>query len=180
MRSQAVLLTELSERLKAFKQQLINFQVSAEKLNHKPAPNKWSADECLKHLAVMWQTYKPQFERGIQKAKRKTKDNYRSTWFGKWFANRMKPIQQKGSMKTMNIFEPSQYASEHDSIKRLIDVQDEMIRYVELLADYDLNTKILSPASRLVRLKMGDALQIIANHQDRHWQQALRAIESSG
>lgn len=180
MTSQAVLLTELSERLKDFKQQLMNFQVSEEKLKHKPAPDKWSADECLRHLAVMWQTYRPQFERGIQKARKKKKDAFRSTWFGKWFANRMKPIDKKGAMKTMIIFEPSQYASEHDSVKRLIEVQDEMISYIDLLADIDLNTKIQSPANRLIRLKMGDALQIIANHQDRHWQQALRAIESAG
>lgn len=179
MTSQSVMLTELSERIKQFKAKLMALEVSDTEITHQPAPGKWSADECFKHLVVMWQTYKPQFERGIQKAAKKKTDHYKSTWFGKWFANRMRPIQKKGAMPTVPIFEPVNYTSEFQSIKRLVEVQDEMISYADLLADVDLNTKIQSPANRFIRFKLGDALLVLVNHQDRHYEQAMRAIESA-
>ena len=177
MASQRKLLEELNSRIHLFKDQLIALNLDENSLIKSAAPGKWNAQECFEHLVVMWQTYRPQFERGIQNAKKKTNDEYKMAWFGKWFANKMAPLEDNNSgMRTSKIFEPSNYSSELPAVQRLIEVQDEMLKYLKLMEDIDINkSRISSPATKFIRLKMGDAWQIILNHQDRHLQQAVRA-----
>lgn len=179
MDGQTAHLEACRQRLTSFKSELENLAVSEHLLTIKPAPDKWSAEECLQHLTVMWQTYKPQFDKGMPKARPRTHDNYKMGWFGKWFSEKMKPIES-GGMKTSKIFEPSNYRSEHKAVQRLIQVQDEMLDYIDKLEGIDINkSRITSPASRLISLKMGDAFEIILNHQDRHWLQAKKAMAVS-
>jgi len=175
-----------TEHLKNLKQRFQRFQAELKALKdlnvdleHRPEQGKWNARECLEHLVVMWQTYQEQFDTGIPKSKKRSLNEYSPGWFGKWFATKMKPLEDNSGMKTYKIFEPANYESRSPVVSRLVEVQDEMIAYLQKMESIDINkSRIRSPASRFIRLKMGDAFMILANHQDRHWQQALNAMDS--
>ncbi|MBR9861400.1 DinB family protein [bacterium] len=171
-------LDKLEKRFKRFKAVLKGLEDLQVNLEHRPGPGKWNARECLQHVVVMWDSYKPQFDKGLRKAKPKKDEFYKAGWFGNWFAGKMEPIAG-GGMRTQKMWEPSNYTSDKAAVFRLMEVQDEMIEYLNKMRDLDINrSRVQSPASLLIRLKMGDALQVLANHQDRHWQQATRAMES--
>ena len=56
-----------------------------------------------------------------------------------------------------------------------IDVQNELSRHLEQSRGLDLSkVKLSSPASRIIRLNLGDAYSVLVLHAERHIQQAIR------
>lgn len=164
------------ERIADFKKRLQLLNLSEDEMQKKAEPKKWSGNEICEHLVVMWQSYKPQIEQGLQKAKKYSGEEYKPGWFGSWFAKQNGPTEGKG-MKTASIFEPSNYQSELTAVQRLIEVQDELSAYVNKMREVNINkTRVSSPASKFIRFKIGDAVEILLNHQDRHWQQLMRTL----
>jgi hypothetical protein len=90
----------------------------------------------------------------------------------------MKPIES-GGMRTARRFEPGNYLSDMHALERLIEVQTEMLTYLRQASSLDIQQiKVHSPASRIIRMNLGDLFNLLLNHQDRHWKQALIAMES--
>ena len=174
--TQDELYEHLVNRFSSFKSELSSLQDKEVDLEKRPEDGKWNARENFEHLVVMWETYRPQFDRGFEKATHRTHNKFKSGWFGNWFANKMKPIES-GGMKTAKMFEPANFSKNSDAINALIEVQDDMIEYLTKMKKVDLQkSKITSPASKMIRMRMGDAFLVLANHQDRHWQHAIRAM----
>ena len=63
-------------------------------------------------------------------------------------------------------------------MEQFIEHQTEFTQIIRRADGTDLNvTKISSPASRFIRLTVGEALTMLATHQQRHIQQARRLTE---
>lgn len=123
----------------------------------------------------MWRLYQRSIVVQVNRSERNENDTFRMSFFAKWFSHRMKPGNYK--IKTYKIFEPKNYSSETNALEELKSAQTEMLDILERCKNIDMNkTKISSPLTKLVRFSLVEAFDVLLNHQDRHWQQAQRAI----
>jgi len=159
------------------KQQLL--PLNSEQLNHKPAPNKWSAAECLEHLNRYARYYNPAIEKAIQYSIDKqwlSTDSFTSTWLGKKSIAVVHPDNARAS-KTMKHMNPAQSKINATVVQEFIDHQTKLLELVKTAQQVNLNkARIPIEFMKLLKLKLGDTLLFMDAHQRRHCNQALRAI----
>ena len=157
-----------------------NFSLlSADQLNWKPDPSKWSIAQCLDHLIVSNSTYFPIFDKILA-------NEYRLS-----FVQRLNPLKKlMGSMmsKTLGpqlvrkfhsprIFEPSSSQINPGIVEEFSNLQNKLKNYFTKLLQPSL-TKITvaSPVSSIITYPLSDALKIIAGHEQRHLHQAINVL----
>ncbi len=151
-----------------------------------PAPEKWSAAQCITHLNSYGYYYLPVIEQLIEKAgtKSPTTQQFKSGWLGNYFMNIMLPGQDGVPVKRMsspkaNVPSPNQHSTE--VIATFIEQQEKQLKLLDKARNVDLN-KIRCPISisPIIRLKLGDVFLFLIAHQYRHILQAERALTSAG
>lgn len=148
-----------------------------------PAPNAWSANQCLQHLNGYGQYYLPLLEKALYQAQPQPNDApYKPGWLGGWFTNLMQtdPTTQrpKKTMKAAKPHNPSQILPSHEVIGEFIDQQERLLLLLQEACNYDLaSARIPISIAAFIRLKMGDVLAFLVAHNHRHVQQALRAMQ---
>ncbi|MBS1809946.1 MAG: DinB family protein [Acidobacteria bacterium] len=140
--------------------------------NWRPDPNHWSIAQCFDHLNVLGFLYLPQLSEKIAKSSSLSgEQNYRLGFIGKFFVRSMEP-PVKSKFKAPKSFIPAPE-------KSLVTVAPEFMKLQDLLEDQinaaeNVNwarVKVVSPASKLIRLNLTEALAIIVAHERRHlWQ----------
>lgn len=155
--------------------------LTAEQLNWKPGKNAWSIAQCLEHLIVTNDLY---FE-NIQKVADGT---HRNNLFSKIpFATDiisfgMKKVLSpdwKGKMKTFKMFEPSFSDVSEDIVERFGENQDRFIALMEATKDLEVRKiKIAEPIGSAVNLRLVDAFEVLIVHEQRHFNQAERILET--
>lgn len=164
-------------------------QLPAEVLDRKPAPGKWSANECLGHLIIANAHYVKQIEKLKTTGKlhkRPPAETFSSGWLGAYFKKRMEPDGNvvKGKMKAPGFLD----ASKSDSVpSRGSEVAEQFLaqtrKLLELVEDCrkaDLNkTRATTALGKLVTLKLGDALLFTDAHTRRHIVQGQKAVEQA-
>lgn len=151
--------------------------LTVEQLNFKPAADKWSIAQCLHHLIVSNSTYYPQLNAVVAQQHNNTfYQNIRfiSRFFGRWLIKETGPVVTK-PMKNPAPFAPAQSHFPMSVITDFANHQREFTSLLLLLSNTDLqNTVISSPALRIITYNLEDLLTILAGHEQRHLQQALR------
>ncbi|MCW5906439.1 MAG: DinB family protein [Chitinophagales bacterium] len=150
-------------------------------LNWKPTPEKWSIAQCLHHLIVSNSTYYPQLQRVIEgKHKNSFYQNIRfvSKFFGNYLIKETGPVVNK-PMQNPSAFAPSQSNLPDSIVTDFIKHQQEFSLFIRQLEKADLeNTVISSPALSIITYSLTDLLTILAGHEQRHLQQAVRVRNS--
>lgn len=157
--------------------------LSAEQLNWKPGADRWSVGQCLDHLVTTNATYFPGFEAVL-------KGEHRSTvwerlpllpaFWGTMLRRAVAPESPR-KFKAPKIFQPASSSVDGEILRRFVDQQEQVIRYMETTAGRDLEEiKITSPISRLVTYSLLDAYRILVTHERRHLLQARRVTETEG
>lgn len=166
-----------------------------DKLNRKPNSNSWSAAECFQHLLFTNASYLKSFkelsetkqigdlesssfnhssnhafsERGI---------SYKHSLWGKLILHFVNP-NTKMKSKTTKTFNPSHSKVETNVVKKYLSQHDQLIEAIGGMKRLDLKKmKIPSPINSAIKYNLGDAIRIIILHDQRHIQQAERAIKS--
>jgi hypothetical protein len=155
--------------------------LSAETLNWKPAPGRWSAGQCLDHLITANNTYFPIFEqvrRGEHRARAWERVPLLPALFGRSLAEGLSG-EAAEMMEAPAVFRPSQSSIPSDIVPRFLAHQDELAAYIRGLREDDLGRVITSPASRWVVYSLRDTCRIIAAHEALHFRQAKRTLELS-
>lgn len=164
-------------------------------LVQRPAEKNWCVLECLEHILIANGTYMAQYgpvidglisggPAGTQEAK--------STWFGKFCWNGMKPRGEKipSPMKTFRKFLPEQQnmdvwhevkvGSKAEVLDAFKKMQDDMTGYLEAARQVDINKGRVKTALGFgPKLRLGDALRFIIAHQERHILQAKHALNAT-
>ena len=151
--------------------------LSAEQLNWKPAPDKWSIAECLNHLIVSDTCYLPVFMLiGNNK--------YRMSWWerhswlsGFWGKALVKQLSEtpKRKLKTPKTFRPQLSNIDGDIILEYNSHLDRFLIQIEKLKPADLDKTILtSPANRFITYDLRHCLQFLMQHEHRHINQAIK------
>lgn len=151
-------------------------ELPSEQLVQKPSPDAWSITECIDHLYTTGKAYYPRIEAAVQHAEQAGDTSMaplRPTLFARLFFRFVEP-ERKRKVKTMPLFQPSQAEIGPGILDAFREQQQILYDLIRRADGLDLNgRKFASPASRLVRFTLGEGLQMIVMHQQRHLNQAL-------
>ena len=152
-------------------------------LSCSPAPDAWSAAQCLEHLNFYGRHYLPAIENAIQQGKTrgsKPAACFRSGWLGAYFTQLMQPQQDgtlKSKMTSPNNAVPSTQPDPHKMLAEFIDQQEKMLYLLRSAAAVNLNqVRVPTSLSPWIRLKLGDTFGFVIAHNQRHILQAERAL----
>ncbi|PWJ44610.1 DinB family protein [Sediminitomix flava] len=152
-----------------------------ESLRFKPAPEKWSALECIEHLNTVYEHYLPRIQNVLSQAEPSSNEVFSSGLFGGMMTRSMLPKTEGAttmSMKTFKRMEPQVT----DKLTRVVLKQyrlnvSELKSCIEKANDYDLKKlKVASAIGPILRFRLGDAFQFVLAHDMRHLKQAQQIL----
>lgn len=164
------------------KQNLNTIEVLLQKplkeLNKKKDAKSWSALECIAHLNIYGSFYLPEIENAIANASLSNSKIFKSGFLGSYFVNLIKPKDRLNPMKTLEKFNPLGSELNKDT---LITFKEQQLRLLQLLSKAShLNltkAKTAVSISKFIKMRLGDTLQFVIYHNQRHLIQAKKAIE---
>src|SRR5437588_1241606 len=157
--------------------------LTAQQLNWKPSADRWSVAQCCDHLVTANEAVFPIFEKVLSGEKKNTfweSLPWLPSFWGKMLIKAVAPESAR-KLKAPKIFHPSNSTVDGAIIRRFIDQQNQVIRYMKTTKDLDLEKiKISSPVTNLIAYSLMDAYRIIITHEKRHFLQAMRVSEMDG
>lgn len=165
---------ELVEQL-----QQLTYHATEEELKQNPAPESWSALDCIEHLNIYNHYYLTKLKEALEKAKPDVRDK-KTTWLGRYLANSMEPrgTEIPNKMKTFKHTQPT--ADDH-RLSRVVlqNFLDDLHGLAKLCEDY-ANKSWKGPRIKtflpMLTLRPIDALLFTLAHNRRHLAQAKKAL----
>lgn len=135
----------------------------------------WSILECLEHLNLYGDFYLPQIEHKIKTSNTKAEIEFKSGFFGNYFAKSMLPKEKLNKMKTFKDKNPLNANLDKAVIDRFINQQIKLLDLLNQSKNVNLNkVKIHISITNFLKFKLGDTLQFFINHISRHLNQIER------
>ena len=152
---------------------------SDDALARRPAPQRWSALECLEHLNRYAAHYLPLLEDRAARAPERGDATFRAGLLGKPFARAMhvsgraKPMRSPGKMNPLGEVLDRAVAEAFVAYQR---------RYAAVVAELEgrelRGSRIGVSAFPIARLHLGDMLYTLVWHNERHVAQAREALRA--
>jgi hypothetical protein len=157
--------------------------LTAQQLNWKPDSNEWSVAQCFDHLVTTNRAYLPIFEKVLSGEKKNTLWQslpWLPTLWGRLLIGAVDP-GSKRKLQAPKVFRPSISRDDGTVIRRFLDQQNQVIRYMKATEDLNVEKIIISsPVTNLITYSLIDAYRIIINHEKRHLLQAKRVSDTDG
>lgn len=149
---------------------------SLESLQKKYNKDTWSALECFEHLNRYSRFYLPEIGKKIEAS------NARGTQFssgvlGNYFAKGMLPKEKLNKMKTFKEMNANGNILTNKALDQFLTDQEQLLELLDAASALNL-TKIKTAISisKLIKLRLGDTFRVVVYHNQRHLEQAKRAI----
>lgn len=155
--------------------------LSPEQLNWKPAAESWSVAQCLDHLILTNKSMAPTIEAKLSGKANSLweKASPFSGFFGRFLKNHLMEDKRKFKAPSRSIVPPSEIGG--DIVERFCVHQQEIADKMGEIGKLDLDrTVVTSPYLRVMTYRLGDALDIMIEHEKRHIRQAKRVIAAGG
>jgi uncharacterized damage-inducible protein DinB len=145
--------------------------LTEEQLLRQPEPGKWSIAQCLWHLNSYGDFYFPLIDRNLVN----NTDNgvFNPGWFGSYFVKMMNPVTGK-KYKAFKAHTPPPQPDAYTTVATFINQQEQLMGFLKRAREANLGVRLPISISTLIKLKLGDVLQFIVMHNERHMQQASR------
>ncbi len=160
--------------------------LSPAQLGWRPAPKSWSVAECLDHLLTTHGLYLESIDRtlGRSVASSDPDAGFESGPLANRFIRSLGPDSTL-RMKAPGLFKPAPLGpgepAEPGIVHRFVEQQRTIVSVIERCRALDLTkAKVSSPASGLLRFRLGDALRLLVEHGKRHLKQAEGVMASAG
>ncbi len=150
-------------------------------LNHKPTADSWSILECFEHLNRYNRFYNEKFIQAIASSSQTT-DEVRSNWIGRKFIAMMHPDNKKKikTVKNMNPTLGQQSKLTRSTVEEFLKHQHQLLRILDSAKRADLNrSNIPVEFFRMIKMRLGDALQFVIVHEQRHLIQARTILSGA-
>jgi uncharacterized damage-inducible protein DinB len=174
------LLNRLENQVELQLQQAIsNYQNLPDEILLKPSnTGGWSIAECLYHLNSYGNYYIPLFEQGLQNSPdNSTTNTIKSSWLGRKCIESMNPETGKKKHKAFKAYIPPTNLDAKATIAEFINQQERMLKILRMSHRKDIQQiKIPISIAKFLKLNLGDALQFLIVHNERHLQQANRNL----
>lgn len=158
--------------------------LSAEELNRRPSPSRWSAGQCLEHLNIVGGYYLPSIAARIAKAQAggsKPAAVVKHGYVGRRFVAAMRaPVSAKAYTT------PQRYAPTGTRLPRTVTEVfsrqlDELLRLVLLARQVNANAvRVPNALFPLLALRLTDQLEFLVVHIQRHIAQAEAVLVGNG
>ncbi|MFT5618362.1 MAG: hypothetical protein ACI85I_001595 [Arenicella sp.] len=146
-------------------------------LNQKANSESWSALECLQHLNLYGDFYLPEVEQRMKASKHKAQPMFKSSWLGNKFAEILKPREKLNKMPAPKDKNPVGSKLDKAVVERFITQQHKMLSLLEQAKSVNLQkTKASITLSKFIKLRLGDIFRVVIYHNERHLEQAFRAV----
>lgn len=160
--------------------------VSPIQADWKPAPKSWSINECLEHMNIAMATYLDRMAPAIERARNAGMTGHepygRGTWPGRYILGVLHKAPGTSRVPAPGIWKPA--ASSFDKAKQLarfVELSDQVRSLAEAADGLALGkVKVASPASRLIRVTLAQAFEILGLHNLRHTAQLERVSAKPG
>ena len=153
---------------------------SEQQLNWKPNPGTWSCLEIFAHLNAYSNFYHPAFHKKIAITRFRTPSTvFTSSPLGRSAWQTMKLGKEKNVKRRFNSpkdYNPSIHPNlvKETTLADFVHQQKELLNILEASVAVNLRkVKVPISISKMVRLRLGDALLFAAYHNERHMQQAI-------
>ncbi|PJJ48466.1 DinB family protein [Hymenobacter chitinivorans] len=151
----------------------------SQELNYKPTPTAWSVLECLEHLNRYSRFYNPELARALQSAPAGAPHEVGFSWLGRKSYDTVKPENHK-LQKTVKHMNPAGSQLTAEVVEEFLRHQQQLLQLLAAARTANLNRKAVRVEFfRLLKLRLGEALQFVVAHEQRHVQQALRAAQTA-
>ena len=158
-------------------------RLSAQQVNWTPSEGEWSIGQCFDHLIISNRPFFQIIEEILEGRQR------RRAWermpllprlFGKLLINTLRPDSRRKA-KARPAFYPSSSHIAPGIIATFLEQQDRLLRLMAATRGFDLDgITITSPVIRFVTYSLMDAYRVIVVHEQNHFVQATRVMESPG
>lgn len=153
--------------------------LSPEQLHWPPPGGGWSVAQVFEHLAASNESYLTRIPEVLQRARAAGGVPNGAVWkpsfFGKLLIRSLEPSSTR-SMPAPKIWRPT-HTRPDGALERFIRSQEQLSALIPEARAVDLTrTRVASPASRLVRVNLGDVFRILVVHGERHLGQVRRVI----
>lgn len=157
--------------------------LSTEQKTWSPAENAWNIQEIFAHLNEYARFYHENFLKRISKTRFTTpKENFissplgRSAWSSMKLGNAKNVKRKFKAARNYNPRIETQLVDGND-IERFRSGQEELLEIVEKARTVNIRkVKVPLSMSKIIKLRLGDALLFVTYHNERHMQQALNVI----
>jgi hypothetical protein len=155
-------------------------QLSDSELSYKPGHDAWSVLECLEHLNLYSAFYLPEIEKTLKNHPAYTGEGiFKSGLIGNFLVNIIIPKENGKKIKTFAAMNPAGKKPDREAIDQFLRYQQQLLGLITQSQNADLNKGALPVTfSKLIKMKLGDALRFMTYHNQRHVQQALRNIKN--
>ncbi len=152
--------------------------IPPDRWSERPEPSKWSAAECVAHLNLTTEGFRPRVERALadgRKNRGRPPRRYRRDPVG-WFLWRIMGPPVRMRVKTTAPFVPASVRAAGESIAEFDRFQEEQLGWVTEADGLPLGRLwVTSPFNARVRYNLFSCLSILPRHQERHLWQAEQA-----
>lgn len=155
-------------------------KLNEKQLNWRPNPGIWSIAEVLAHLNSYSRYYHPTIQKKIESTRFRTeKENFLSSPLGRsaWKSMKLGRLNNiKRKFKAPKGHNPSidPELVQGTELTDFLAQQQELLAIIESSSEVNARkVKIPISISKIVRLRLGDALLFIVYHNERHMQQIL-------
>ncbi len=146
-------------------------------LNSSPNQQQWSALQCIEHLNLYSNYYNPEIQKAMEAQLTNTSDTFKSGVLGNYFVKMMLPKEKMKKMKTFKDKNPAGKSLDLAVLDRFIAHQTMFLDLLQMAENKDLTkTKTGISISKRMKLRLGDTFRFIVAHNERHIQQAERAL----
>ncbi|RYU78409.1 DinB family protein [Hymenobacter persicinus] len=143
-------------------------------LNFKPGPDSWSILECLEHLNRYSRYYNAQLAQALAQPVAAPPAEFKFSWLGRKSIETVRPENRK-LQKTLARMNPNQSRLDQAVLAEFLAHQTELLALLDCARQANLGRKAVSVEFfKLLKLSIGDTLEFVVAHQERHIQQAGR------
>lgn len=147
-------------------------------LNKQPGFHQWSGAQVLEHLNFYNRAYLPVIEARMTRPAGKD-GIFKSGWLGNYFTKVMTPGTDGKVANKMSAPKNARPVDVLDAEKvfaEFISGEQKLLSLLEKAATSDLDVRVPTSISKLIRLKTGDTFRFLIAHQQRHMAQFRRTI----
>ncbi len=173
-------LSKDNQSVKSFAESLTD--LPKDKLTTKPSDEEWSVLECVDHMNKATELYLDQIEQKIDRLKPSRKDSFKKTWLANKFTKMLAPTEKgeiKSKMKTLASFVPNS-DPDFSVLDRLVNNCNRVTGILEKAKNNNLRSfKVTTALGPILKFYLGDALDFILAHNQRHVLQIKNLISIS-
>lgn len=156
----------------------IRLRHSDAQLTWSPKPGQWSIVQCIGHLNATADLYLPRIRAATARAAGSPPDApYRPSLIARKFIDALRP-GTRFKLKTFAAFQPESQPDPATTFEAFQTKYTTLLALMGEASEVNINReKMASPATKLLRFSLGEAIELLVVHAKRHLLQANRLSE---